>query len=162
MIGKARYWIIKMIYLISFLVLAFDLLTKYWVVSTLTFGLSYPVMPSFNLTLLGNRGISFSMFSAHNQWGVLLLIAIALIICGGIIYMIQKEKDTFSRVAMAMVLGGAIGNIWDRIQYGFVIDFLDFYWGKYHFPAFNIADSFINIGIGLLLLKMVKKEKKNA
>lgn len=151
-----------MIYLISFIVFILDLLTKSWAVSCLTFGVAKPILPLFNLTLVGNPGISFSMFTAHNQWGIMLLIILALSICGGIIYMIQKEKDALSRVALAMVLGGAVGNIWDRIHYGFVIDFLDFYWGKYHFPAFNIADSFICIGVGLLLLKMIKKENKNA
>jgi len=151
-----------MIYLISLIVFILDLLTKSWAVSSLVFNVVNPILPFFNLTLVGNPGISFSILTANNKWDVLLLIIFALIICGGIIYMIQKEKDTFTRIALAMVLGGAIGNVWDRVHYGFVIDFLDFYWDKYHFPAFNIADSFICVGVGLLLLKMVKKEKKNA
>ena len=161
-IGKVSHWIIKMIYLISLFVLLFDLLTKHWAINTLTFGVPQPLFPLFNLTLVANRGISFSMLTADNRWGVLFLIIAALVICGFIVYMIQKENDIFSKIALAMILGGAIGNIWDRIRYGFVIDFLDFYWGKYHFPTFNIADSFICIGVGLLLLKMMKKEKKNA
>ncbi len=152
-----------MIYLISFIVFILDLLTKSWAVSALTFGVPKFIFPFFNLTLVGNPGISFSMLTADDKTGVWFLILLAMAICALIIYAIQKEKDTFSRVALAIVLGGAIGNIWDRIQYGFVIDFLDFHWERYHFPAFNLADSFICIGIGLLMIKMfIKKEKKNA
>lgn len=152
-----------MIYLISFIVFILDLLTKSWAVSALTFGVPKFIFPFFNLTLVGNPGISFSMLTADDKTGVWFLILLAMAICALIIYVIQKEKDTFSRVALAIVLGGAIGNIWDRIQYGFVIDFLDFHWERYHFPAFNLADSFICIGIGLLMIKMfIKKEKKNA
>ena len=126
MTGKVLHWIIKMIYLISLIVLILDLLTKNWAVSALTFGVPKAVFPFFNLTLVGNRGVSFSMFTANDQWGVWLLILFTVIICGFIIYLIQKEKDSFSKIALAMVLGGASGNIWDRIHYGFVIDFLDF------------------------------------
>ena len=152
-----------MIYLVSLFVFIADYLTKLWAVSALTFGESRAIMPYFNLFLVSNRGISFSLFSADNTSGVILLILITLAICGYIIYLIKTETDTFSRVALAMVLGGALGNIIDRIQYGFVVDFLDFYWGKYHFPAFNVADSFITIGVGLYLFRMItKKENTNA
>ncbi len=149
-----------MIYFISLLVLGLDILTKYGAMSALTFGLPKKILPFFNLYLVGNTGISFSMFSAKGNAGVWTLIILSLAICTFIIYLIQKEKDSFSRVALAMVLGGALGNILDRIQYGFVIDFLDFHWRNYHFPAFNIADSFICIGVCLLLFKMMKKESK--
>ena len=161
-IGKVFYWIINMIYLISVFAFILDFLTKWWAVSSLEYGVPTPVFPCFNLFLVGNRGISFSFLSAKDATGIWLLIALALAICAFLIYLIQHEKDKFSRIALAMVLGGALGNVFDRLRYGFVIDFLDFYWDKHHFPAFNLADSFICIGVGLLLLKMMKKEKKNA
>ena len=161
-IGKAFYWIIKMIYLISILAFVLDYLTKWWATTSLTYGIPTPVFPCFNLFLVGNPGISFSFLRADSSLGVWLLVGLALSICAFLIYLIQHEKDKFSRIALAMVLGGALGNVWDRINYGFVIDFLDFYWDKYHFPAFNLADSFICIGVALLLFRMIKKEKKNA
>lgn len=151
-----------MIYLISLLAFGLDFLTKWWATSYLSYAVAQPVFPCFNLFLVGNRGISFSFLTAQSNIGVWFLIALALSICAMLVYMIQKEKDKFSRFALALVLGGALGNVLDRIRFGFVIDFLDFYWDKYHFPAFNLADSFICIGVALLLFKMMKKEKKNA
>ena len=82
------------------------------------------------------------------------------LICLGIIYFIQHEKDPSSKMALALILGGALGNILDRIRYGAAIDFLDFYIGSYHWPAFNLADSFICMGVCFLLIKIFIKEKK--
>lgn len=149
-----------MIYLITLIVFLLDFLTKWLVVSNLPFAQATPVFTHFNLFFVMNNGISFSFLRANSiasTWGLILL---ALIICGGIVYFIQKEKDKTSKIALSMILGGALGNIWDRIHYGAVVDFLDFYMDSHHFPAFNIADSFICIGVGLLLIKMYQKEKK--
>lgn len=99
------------------------------------------------------------MLTAHSELGIMLLIGLALAICLGIIYMIRQERDHLVRIALAMILGGALGNVFDRLRYGAVIDFLDFYWQKYHFPAFNIADSAICIGAGLILLQILRRKK---
>ena len=99
------------------------------------------------------------MFTAHSNMGIAILIGLALVICASIVYMIQKEKDKWVRIALAMILGGAIGNVVDRIRYGAVIDFLDFHWDNYHFPAFNIADSAISIGAFIIVLFLLRRKK---
>lgn len=149
-----------MIYFISLFAFLLDFLTKFLIVSHLELGQSIPVFSGFNLFLVMNKGISFSFLTAHSHGGVWGLIIMATLICLGIIYFIQHEKDPTSKMALALILGGALGNILDRIRYGAVIDFLDFYIGSYHWPAFNLADSFICIGVCFLLIKMFIKEKK--
>ena len=79
---------------------------------------------------------------------------------GLLIYWIQKEKNRGARLGLALILGGAIGNVIDRIRFGAVVDFLDFYVGEYHWPAFNIADSAICIGVAILLIASFKKGEK--
>ncbi len=149
-----------MIYFISLFAFLSDFLTKFLIVSHLELGQSVPVFSGFNLFLVMNKGISFSFLTAQSHGGVWGLIIMAGLICLGIIYFIQHEKDPSSKMALALILGGALGNILDRIRYGAVIDFLDFYIGSYHWPAFNLADSFICIGVCFLLIKMFIKEKK--
>ncbi len=107
------------------------------------------------------------MLTAKNDWDVYFLIGLSLVICCFIIYYIQKEKDKWIQYGLACVLGGAFGNVWDRIHLGMVVDFLDFHWMQYHFPAFNIADSAISIGVAIMLVRMLftnrnKKDKTNA
>ena len=149
-----------MIYLISLVIFVLDYFSKEIVVSNLPLARGVPVCPGFNLFFVLNNGISFSFLQAHSYFGVIGLVLLALVICIFLVYFIHHEKDNYSRLALAMVLGGAFGNIIDRIRYGAVIDFIDLYFGSYHWPSFNIADSFICIGMGLLFIKMCKKEKK--
>lgn len=149
-----------MIYLVSLIVFLSDLATKFWAMKDLAPHVSVPVFPCFNLYLTFNRGVSFSLFSAQSAKGVWLLVTMTSVISALIIYFIQKETQTLSRIGLAMVLGGAIGNLIDRIRFGAVVDFLDFYLGTYHWPAFNIADSAICIGAGLLLFQYMRREKK--
>ena len=148
-----------MIYLISFIVFLLDFISKFWAVKTLLPHEAISVFPCFNLYLTFNRGVSFSLFSAQSDIGVWVLIALTASISALIIYFIQKEKENFTRLGLALVLGGAIGNLLDRIRFGSVIDFLDFYWGTYHWPAFNIADSAICIGAGLILFQYIRRKK---
>ena len=146
-----------MIYLISFIVFLLDFGTKFLALKNLVMHEPVAIFPCFNLYLTFNTGVSFSMFSAQSNTGVWVLIGLAGIISSLIIYFIQKEKEGLVRIGLALVLGGAIGNLWDRIRFGAVIDFLDFYWGSHHWPAFNIADSAICIGAILILFQYIKK-----
>ena len=148
-----------MIYLISLIVLMLDFASKFWVMTVLIPHVPVEVFPCFNLYLTFNRGVSFSMFSAQSATGVWALIGLTTAISAFIIYFIQKEKELLTRIGLALVLGGAIGNLIDRIRFGSVVDFLDFYLGKYHWPAFNVADSAICIGAALILFQYIRRKK---
>ena len=145
-------------FLISVAVVCCDLLTKFLVQNRLLLGEIISVFPCFNIVYVLNKGISFSMFTETAPW---LLTVIASVICVIVCYFLIKEKSRFSKVCLALVLGGAIGNIGDRIRLNAVVDFLDFYVSKWHWPAFNIADSAICVGVALLIYQSIfMKEKK--
>ena len=145
-------------FLLAALVAVFDLLTKLWVQNVFSYGEQVPVLPFFNLVYVRNTGTSFSMFSAASP---AIITGVACLITVGICYFLIKEKSVFTKVCLALILGGAVGNIIDRICFGAVTDFMDFYIGQWHWPAFNVADSAICIGVLLLLYQaFFMKEKK--
>ncbi|MDY6407956.1 MAG: signal peptidase II [Pseudomonadota bacterium] len=149
-----------MIYLWSFLVILFDQLSKIIVLDKCVEHEIVPICPLFNLFLTFNKGVSFSLFSSDSPYAPAALSAFALLVAGLLIYWIRKEKNKGARLGLALILGGAIGNVIDRIRFGAVVDFLDFYVGEYHWPAFNIADSAICIGVLILLIASFKKGEK--
>lgn len=110
----------------------------------------------FNLTPVWNHGIGFGLFKQHEDWGVYLLITVALALSLLVWIWSSRQRHGLTRLASALVVGGAIGNVVDRLRFGAVMDFLDFHWQGYHWPAFNIADAAITIGVALLLLAGVK------
>ena len=135
-------------------VLVLDLLTKRWVEAVLFYGEQIPLTGFFNLVLTYNAGAAFSFLSDAGGWQRWFFSGIA----GGasllIIYLLRKhEADKLFCFALSLILGGAVGNLWDRITLGHVVDFLDFYIGNYHWPAFNVADSAIFVGAMLLILQ---------
>lgn len=144
---------------IAFIVLTLDLVTKYWVESSMVYGQQIPVTPFFNLVLTYNAGAAFSFLSDASGWQRWLLSGVALITSIVIIFLLQRYADNrLFCLALSLVLGGALGNLWDRMTLGHVIDFLDFYLGSYHWPAFNIADSAIFIGAVLLIYDSFQKK----
>ena len=145
-------------FLIATFVALTDVTTKALVLNHLTPAQIIEVTPFFNLVYVLNRGISFSMFS---NAGPIILTFLAVLISLTVIYFMFKEKDTLSKTALALILGGAIGNIIDRIRFGAVVDFLDFHAFGYHWPAFNVADSAICVGVMLLLYQMMFMKKGN-
>ena len=149
-----------MIYIITISVLFADQITKMLAVKELPLYRPVPVCPFFNLFLTLNRGISFSLFSNDSAWTPWILSVLTLGISGMILYWLHREKNQVMRIGLALILGGAFGNLIDRVRLGAVIDFLDFYIGDYHWPAFNLADSAICIGVALILIKSFGKEKK--
>ena len=149
-----------MIYLWSVFVILCDQLSKILILGHITEHEAVAVCPLFNLFLTFNKGVSFSLLASDSPYTPVLLSVFALGVSGALIYWIQKEKNKLSRLGLALILGGAIGNVIDRIRFGAVVDFLDFYIGEYHWPAFNIADSAICIGVFILLLASFKKGDK--
>ena len=145
--------------LIPIIVFLLDLVTKTMALNFLDSHAPLYVLPIFNFYLTFNPGISFSLFKASSTTGVWFLIALACCICFFILYEFRKERDKWIRIALMFVLGGALGNIWDRLRYGVVIDFLDFHWGQYHWPAFNVADSAICVGVAMILWRTIRRKK---
>ena len=108
--------------------------------------------PFFNLVHVHNTGAAFSLFADQAGWQRWFFLAVALIACGVILWLLHRTRGraTFS-IALSLILGGALGNVIDRLAYGHVIDFLDFHVAGWHWPAFNLADSAITLGAGLLI-----------
>ncbi len=113
--------------------------------------------PFFNLVLTFNRGMSFGMFNAGPGSGAglnaVLFSLAAVVIIAGLIYWLSRVSSPLLAVAIGLIVGGAIGNVVDRIRYGAVVDFLDFHIGNYHWPAFNLADSAICLGVAAMLFE---------
>jgi signal peptidase II len=116
---------------------------------------SIKIMPYFNLTYVHNTGAAFSFLSDAGGWQRWFFAGLAVIISTVMVVWLAKLKqhETLLAVALSLVLGGAIGNLIDRLAYGYVIDFLDVYYQSWHWPAFNIADSAITLGVVLMLLE---------
>jgi signal peptidase II len=138
--------------LVSVVVIVLDQLSKATINSHLVYGESLAVMPFFNLVLAHNTGAAFSFLHEAGGMQRWLFSAIALVASVWIVWLLRKhQSQLLFSFALAFILGGALGNLIDRMAYGYVVDFLDFYWGSYHFAAFNLADSAITCGAGLLI-----------
>lgn len=110
------------------------------------------VLPFFNLRMAWNPGISFSMFSSGEPMTIALLVTMQVSIVCVMLWWLRKADTACMKTGIGLIVGGAIGNIIDRINYGMVADFLDFHAAGYHFPTFNLADTFISVGVGFWLL----------
>jgi len=149
----------SLIMVLSILVL--DFATKRWVESELIYGQHIPFTNFFNLVLAFNAGAAFSFLSDESGWQRWLFSGISTCASVLIVYLLQKHtSEKLFCIALSLILGGALGNLWDRITLGYVIDFLDFHYGGYHWPAFNVADSTIFIGAILLIFESFQRKKK--
>lgn len=144
--------------LLSALIVVFDTWTKALAVAHLELYRPEPLLPHLNLMLAHNDGAAFSFLAGAGGWQRWFFAAVAVVITVVMVVWIWRLKPTqrFLACALALVIGGALGNLWDRITLGYVIDFIDFYWGTWHFPAFNIADSAITIGAAMLIIDMLR------
>lgn len=144
-------------------VVLLDQATKILVDRTMTVGQSISILENFfHLTYLRNRGAAFSLFAGSaDGFRLPFLIGVSLLAFVALAYLWYqlKDDDTFVATAYGLVMGGAVGNLIDRILYGEVIDFLDAHWYGAHWPAFNVADSAVCIGVGLLLWEALFKKK---
>lgn len=136
------------------LVIVLDYVSKIAVLGSLAPGESRAVAPFVNLVLVFNKGAAFSFLASAEGWQTLLFAAIALVASVVITFLILKNKaKKLFCGGLALILGGALGNLYDRIAYGHVVDFLDFHAAGWHWPAFNVADSAITAGAAILILE---------
>ncbi|HZW86798.1 MAG TPA: signal peptidase II [Gallionella sp.] len=145
---------------LSALVIVLDQLSKAWIANHFFLGESYTVFSVFNLVLAHNTGAAFSFL--NNAGGIQrwLFSIIAIFASVLIIWLLRKHaKQTLFAFALSLILGGALGNLIDRVVYGYVVDFLSFHWDEHYFPAFNLADSAITCGAFLLILDSFKEKK---
>lgn len=146
-----------MIYIIFVIGLILDYVTKIWAIDTLKGKPDITIINGFfDLSYLENRGAAFGIF----QGRVYLLAAVTIVIIGGFYfnYLRTKKKTLLFTVSTALILTGALGNLIDRLRYGFVVDFISWHWkGAYYFPTFNVADICVTIGTGLLVIYILKE-----
>ena len=139
---------------LSVVVAVLDQATKHWAEAGLRLHQPVAVMPSFNLTLMYNEGAAFSLLSDAGGWQRWFFIVLAGGVSAAIIYWLAKlgPGKRWQAAALALILGGALGNLWDRVVLGHVVDFIQVYYGRWYWPAFNIADSAISVGAAILVI----------
>ena len=147
---------------VNLAVIALDLGTKAWVESVFREGESLAVTSFFSLVLAYNTGAAFSFLAGHDGWQRWLFAAIAVIASIVIVWMLRRGGSRVLMCGLALILGGALGNLWDRIVAGRVTDFLLFHYAGWAWPAFNVADSAITVGAALLILDSFREPRRAA
>jgi signal peptidase II len=143
---------------VALIVILFDQLAKIAVQKVFAYGVPHEVTPFFNFFLVYNRGAAFSFLAAAGGWQRWAFTAIGVIAALVICYLLKRHgAQRLFCTALALILGGAMGNVIDRLVYGHVIDFLDFHVASWHWPAFNLADSAITLGAILLVLDELRR-----
>ncbi len=146
---------------IALLVLLIDQFTKVLVLGAFQLGDSTPVTSFFNLVRVHNHGAAFSFLAAAGGWQRWFFTGIGVVAALFMLWMLRSHAgQTLFCLAISLILGGAVGNVIDRLLHGYVVDFLDFFWGSWHFPAFNVADSAITLGAGLLILDEILRVRR--
>lgn len=155
---KLKYFILAIIIIIA------DLYTKHLANTSLEFAQPLKITSFFNFTLLYNHGAAFSLLSnSQTSWQMVMFSIISFVAAVVLIYLIIKQpaEAKLNLFSFSLILGGALGNFYDRTFRGYVIDFLDFHIGNYHWPSFNIADSAVTCGVILLILASLFNKKKS-
>ncbi|SFM97488.1 signal peptidase II [Formivibrio citricus] len=147
---------------LALVVIVLDQASKQAILASLAYGERLAVIPGFfNLTLAYNPGAAFSFLADAGGWQRHFFTALALGVSAGIVYMLKKHlAESRFCLQLSLILGGAIGNVIDRILYGHVVDFIQIHYQSWYYPAFNIADSAICIGVGLMLFDGFFERKK--
>ena len=148
---------------LSVVVVVLDQLTKWMAVGAFQLGERMEILPIFNLTMAHNYGAAFSFLADSGGWQRWFFTTIAVVVSTVLVVWLKRlpKTDWWIAVALALILGGAIGNLYDRITLGYVVDFLDFHWQNRHFPAFNVADSGITVGAAMMILDMIRNPGKH-
>jgi signal peptidase II len=142
------------IYLPAFWVVLIDQVSKHFAEAKLSLHEPVALLPGLNLTLMYNEGAAFSFLSDAGGWQRWFFVALALGVSAWLVIWLWRLSATGPRTGfgLALILGGAMGNVMDRLALGHVVDFIDVYWNAWHWPAFNVADSAISVGVVLMLL----------
>jgi len=148
--------------IISIVIIVLDQITKAIATANLNMFDPVPVMPMFNFTLMHNTGAAFSFLSDAGGWQRWFFTALASIVSVVIIIWIKRlsAHEKLMAICLSLILGGAIGNLIDRVRFGYVVDFIDVYYNDAHWPAFNIADSAITVGAILMIILSFRSEKE--
>jgi signal peptidase II len=145
---------------LSALVILLDQLSKAWIIRHFAFGETFTVLSVFDLVLAHNTGAAFSFLNDAGGIQRWLFSIVAVAASGWIFWLLRRHnQQLLFSWALSMILGGALGNLIDRLTFGYVVDFLSFHWGVHYFPAFNLADSSITCGAFLLILESFMKDK---
>lgn len=146
--------------LLSLGILVLDQLSKYWVGLHFTPWVPYPVFSGFNITLAWNNGAAFSFLSGAGEWHRWFFVVFSLLMSVVFVIWLRRlpENAVLQPLAIALLLGGAAGNLIDRLFFGYVVDFLEVYYQNWHWPVFNIADSAIFVGVVLLMLDLLRNK----
>ncbi|EKO3974591.1 signal peptidase II [Vibrio fluvialis] len=151
---------------LALLVFVADIAIKLVVMNSMGYGWEnrIEILPFFNLLYVHNYGAAFSFLSDQAGWQRWLFTGIAFAVVGLLAFWMRSLpfSDKWNNMAYALIIGGAVGNVFDRVVHGFVVDYLDFYWGTYHWPAFNLADSAICIGAAMIILDGFRGKKQTA
>ncbi len=139
-----------------------DHAVKFWVHEYTPYGWSQPITGFFNLVHVRNQGAAFSFLADAGGWQRFFFLAVALLVSAWLVWVLRKPLRTAEGLGYSLVLGGALGNGLDRAMRGYVVDFLDFYWQDWHWPAFNFADVGIVCGALLLVLSSFKRSGADA
>ena len=150
-------------FILALIVLVLDFITKRWVEDSLFVGQHIPLTSFFNLVLTYNAGAAFSFLSDASGWQRWFFTIVSAGASVLIIYLLRKHAaETLFCIALSLILGGALGNLWDRLTLGGVVDFLDFHIAGYHWPAFNVADSAISVGAVLLVVDSFQRKDEES
>jgi signal peptidase II len=147
---------------IAFAVIVLDQLTKTWIANTFQLGDARMVTPFFDIVRAHNRGAAFSFLNDASGWQRWFFIGLGIVAAGFIVWMLKRHGG--QRIfgwALALILGGALGNVIDRLLHGHVIDFIQVHWKSHYFPSFNVADSAITIGAALLILDELRRVRRS-
>ena len=157
--GRSR--VLRLGAIVAAVAFAADRFSKWWLIDVtgMTIHREIEFGPFFSLIMVWNRGVSFGMFDHAGDNGRWLFAGLAAVIVIVLVVWLHRASDRLIAVALGLVIGGAIGNIYDRLAYGAVADFFDFHIGGHHWPAFNIADSVISIGVVLLLWDALYRQR---
>jgi signal peptidase II len=156
--GQALRWL-----WLALAIVVADQLSKALIVREFALFEVLEVLPVLEITRLHNTGAAFSLLAQASGWQRWFFIGLALVVSSGIVYWLRqlpRDSPPWLPAALALVMGGALGNVVDRVWHGHVVDFLHFHWGAAYFPAFNVADTAITIGAGLLILDAILEGRR--